>query len=185
MKKEPDKRFVKELVKMKACPEAVIRADTHLSMKEAWEAATRGDWLFWLVARNITEDNRQSLLACGAEIAATIESHSDIAKKSNDTVKAYLTGEANWEDVKSHRPSLKALDQLSGIAENAAHHAAQAVLESNIHKAASMVMSVILITSNYKLLVAAPIIVDTEQAIKDSPALSADIVRKHFACPDL
>jgi len=48
-----------------ACGEAVEFADTHKSLKAAWEACTRPDWMLWLL-RIVKHDNPKShrLFAC-------------------------------------------------------------------------------------------------------------------------
>ena len=96
------------LKRMDACSEAVAFADQHRSLKAAWEACTRPDWMLWLLGAVTHEDDKTyRLYACWCARNTPLANGRKVwdlltDKRSRDAVEVaerFAVGEATREEL--------------------------------------------------------------------------------------
>src|SRR3990167_1321783 len=114
---------------LKPCRDAVVWLDQQQSPQQAWDDCPRGDWMLWLIGKQIKSeswsDGRKSLLACALDCAGTVKH-----RWSNQTVAAvtilrsWIAGEATVKEARSAKQEL--CDADAADAAYAAYAAADA-----------------------------------------------------------
>ena len=65
--------WTRGLIAMGACPEAVKWARGYPSLKAAWRACTRGDWMWWLLRQRPDGLDRRKLVRCAWLAAVRVQ----------------------------------------------------------------------------------------------------------------
>jgi hypothetical protein len=82
------KKHIRFLKDMHACDEAVQFADDFRSLKSAWNACERGDWMLWLIRRTMNKDDESQLrvLTLAKAICAKLVLHLMLDERSKNAV---------------------------------------------------------------------------------------------------
>jgi hypothetical protein len=108
------------LKKYHACKESIEWAG-EMSVKEAWLACERGDWMLWIYSR-LYPENKVQLTTAKAFCAATVK-HLMKDKRSIDAVHAAMTGEISKNKRNAAADAANAAYTAYADAANAAYTA--------------------------------------------------------------
>src|SRR5271166_325417 len=105
------KTFSELLLSLRACLEAKEWA-LGKDLKTVWETCERGDWLLWLCGRMAGKEgwpSQQDVVLAACDCAETalqyVRVGEDRPRKCIETVRAWVRGEANIDDVLEARSS--------------------------------------------------------------------------------
>src|SRR5208282_1713155 len=102
-----------QLTTIRACEEAVVWAKDYESLREAWAACERGDWMLWLCGRMVGTDGwpdrKQIVLAacdCAELVLPIYEKkypNDERVRKCIEVTRQWANGDATIADVRSAR----------------------------------------------------------------------------------
>ena len=102
------KTHIEALNDLGACKEAVEYAAQFPSLRAAWDACERGDWMLWLAGRNAGEpgtDGRRPLVLAACACARLSLVHVPQGElrplKAIETAEAWARGDATLEQVRA------------------------------------------------------------------------------------
>ena len=174
MQKTP--KHITALNGLRACSSAVKYASQFPTLQKAWDACERGDWMLWLVGKQITSkpwsDDRKPLLACALDCAETV-SHlwGAETKRSVDVLRKWIAGDATVKEAQEARRSLYAASAAAADAAYAAAAAAAAYAAADAAYAAYAAAAAAAAAAAYA---------DADAARKRNQKQTADIVRRHY-----
>ena len=131
-----------ELLKMiGACHEGVEFCRKYRSLRSAWLACERGDWMLWYASRVCGDDRRQLVLAacaCARLALKHVPEGEDRPLKAIETAEAWCRSKASLEDVETAAYAASAAAYAAAYAAyaaNAAYAAANAAAAYAAHAA--------------------------------------------------
>jgi hypothetical protein len=118
--------FNQLLVKLDACPDAVKWCEGK-SLQDAWDSATRSDWMFWLLLNQSNEATDKELRLIAVKCARQVQHLMTDQRSINalDVAERFSNGEATEQDLAAARDaSWDAARAAAGAAARAAARAA-------------------------------------------------------------
>ena len=111
------------LTALGACEEAIEWAGAYMSLRAAWDACERADWLLWYAARRGVDRKFIVLAACACARTALpyVQAGDDRPRIAIETTEAWTRGDATLADV-------HAADAYASAASAAAYAAAYAAV---------------------------------------------------------
>ena len=127
---------------LSACSEAVEWASTQPSLRAAWEACERADWMLWLAGRVATTKARRKLVvlascACARTALRHVPMVESRPLRAIETTERWCRGEATLEDVMLARSAAAASAYASAYAAYASAYAAAASAYASASAAAA------------------------------------------------
>jgi len=160
-----DRAWIKKLLKLNPCSEAVEYARSYETLDAAWQDCARGDWMLWLIGKRDTgETSRKRLVLAACACARTALQY--IPDGENRPLIAIETAE-KWargeEGVTLDQVRIAANAANAGYAAYAAGYAAYAAY-----------------AAGYAAYAAGYAAYAADAAYKAARKACADIVRKHY-----
>jgi len=124
-------KHVTALNRLDACSTAVEYAAQFPTLQKAWDACERGDWMLWLIGKQVTSapwsEDRKPLLACALDCAETIKHlWNDKTRAQVAVLRKWITGEVTTDRAQEARRQLYAAAAYAADAAYAAYAAAYA-----------------------------------------------------------
>ena len=137
-------KFQARLKKMNACKDAVEWCEQFDSFQEAWQKCERGDWMLWLIGKQIKNiEERKKLVLCACKCARLSLKY--VKKCENRPEEAIKKAEkwakdfASLNDVRAAADAAYAAAYAADAAVDAAYAAADAAKEETLKKCANIV----------------------------------------------
>src|SRR3972149_3370927 len=118
-----ENNWVEQLVKLRACPEALEWVEEYDSLDEAWQVCERGDWSLWLAGKlsgSPDSDSRKRVVLAACQCARLSLKYVTPGEtrplKAIETAEAWSRGEGNI--------TLSDVRKAADAAHDAAHDAA-------------------------------------------------------------
>ena len=100
--------FNQLLVKLDACPDAVKWCEGK-SLQDAWDSATRSDWMFWLLLNQSNEATDKELRLIAVKCARQVQHLMTDQRSINalDVAEKFANGEATEQDLDAARDAAR------------------------------------------------------------------------------
>ena len=180
--------WTENLERLAVCPDAMVWAKDYASLEAAWAACPRGDWMLWLITREVVQDSpeHRRVIAC---LVACCRPSLEYAGEWRETLAGVYDTLDAW--AKGEEANLDAALSASYAAERASYAAWRASYAALSASDAAERASYAAWRASYAAWRASYAVwrvsyaagSASDAAWSASEAAQADIVRKHYPTP--